>query len=1022
MPQVRHARFGAGEVLLDQDDSVVVRFDHGIEECLAADLEPVESLVERMAAQRLDPALHVVTRVLAECIRSVNDAWRGVFSRSRIALLPHQLWVCKRVLETWPTRWLVADDVGLGKTIEAGLILTPLLSSGRVRRLLILAPASLVKQWQIRLREMFDIRISDYVTAADRRGSDYWNTHDQVIASIHTLRLDTDDRWKRLFQSDPWDLVIVDEAHHMNVDDQGGRTLSYQLLESLEKRERIRSLVLFTGTPHRGKDKGFLSLLKLLRPRDFDPEQPIRGQLNHLRDVMIRNNKQSVTDMSGKKLFKPVRTRRETYAYSPQEARFYEKLTKFIQTGRAYASGLDFQNQRMVTLILIAMQKLASSSVAAVRRALTRRLDRLRSAEAILDNSRRALARLQELQDEDDPANMDEISREEERIAEHLGGVDLNPNEIPALEELLDAANEVTDETKIEHILTVVDGSFSDRSVLFFTEYKATQALLMSALQKRYGDGCVTFINGDGFVEEVRDSSGRISSRVEERTVAAARFNRGDVRFLVSTEAAGEGVDLQGSCSALIHVDLPWNPMRLHQRVGRLSRYGQTETVDVITVRNPDTVESRIWDILEEKLKRITEVHFKGMEDPEDMRQLVIGMASPGTFTKMFADADATSSHETLKRWFDGETGEFGGKSAIDVVEKLVGKVAHFNFDQVKADIPQVDLPDLVPFFKAILTVRGRQPGQGRGRDNRLRLRFRPPDEWKDEFAIAAVDRYVLLFTRETQPSDAEEIAGVGLRIVDRAVRDALELDAAFAAVRGLDAPIFVFTVRDVVTYDRPVRAVLVAAQRNSDDTWNLIRDWELMKLLNPLADKPGGRGLRATDVRPTHDVVDMMTEARRYVESEIGDLRLPFELPKVENIACFVPSGAHKSVAITAEQPTPANPTLADLRGEIATDLEIPIKSVAFYRQEGAKARDDARRDVFFEQWDSAYDRRPDKLPRRGIDDKTVRWLWKKAKSMYGLPVGSFEIVKPRVPGERTRIYRADTTVRRVRTDWQDD
>lgn len=129
---VRHSRFGAGQVLLNQSDSVVVRFEHGIEECLAADLELLDGLAERMAAGRFDPALHVVTRILGECIRSVNDAW-GVFSRSRIALLPHQLWVCKRVLESWPTRWLVADDVGLGKTIEAGLILTPLLSSGHVR-------------------------------------------------------------------------------------------------------------------------------------------------------------------------------------------------------------------------------------------------------------------------------------------------------------------------------------------------------------------------------------------------------------------------------------------------------------------------------------------------------------------------------------------------------------------------------------------------------------------------------------------------------------------------------------------------------------------------------------------------------------------------------------------------------------------------------------------------------------------------------------------------------------------------
>ena len=179
---VVHPRFGSGQVVLSQGDSVVVRFEYGIEECLAGDLQLVEGLAKRMAAGRLDPALHVVTRILGECIRSVNDAW-GVFSRSRIALLPHQLWVCKRVLESWPTRWLVADDVGLGKTIEAGLILTPLLSSGRVRRLLVLAPASLVEQWQVRLREMFDIRISIYVPVADTDTSDFWNTQDRVIAS-----------------------------------------------------------------------------------------------------------------------------------------------------------------------------------------------------------------------------------------------------------------------------------------------------------------------------------------------------------------------------------------------------------------------------------------------------------------------------------------------------------------------------------------------------------------------------------------------------------------------------------------------------------------------------------------------------------------------------------------------------------------------------------------------------------------------------------------------------------------------
>ena len=881
---VRHPRFGSGQVVLDQIESVVVRFEHGIEECLAADLELIDGLADRMAAGRLDPALHVVTRILGECIRSVNDAW-GVFSRSRIALLPHQLWVCKRVLESWPTRWLVADDVGLGKTIEAGLVLTPLLSSGRVGRLLILAPASLVEQWQVRLREMFDIRVSIYVAAADTETSDFWNTQDRVIASAHTLRLDRGNRWGRLFDAKPWDLVLIDEAHHMNVDEQGHRALSYQLVEGLQERGRVQSLVLFTGTPHRGKDTGFLSLLKLLRPGDFDPEQPLEEQIEKLRTVMIRNNKQSVTDMSGEPLFTPVRPRRETYTYSPQEAHFYEQLTQFIMTGKAYAAKLGFQDRRMVILILITMQKLASSSVAAVRRALTRRLARLRDAKARLEESQEDLAHLQELQAEDDPANLDEISRLEERVVESLRGVDLNPNEIPALEELLAAAHEVTDETKIARILSVVDESFTGRSVLFFTEYKATQALLMSALHKRYGDGCVTFINGDGFIEDVQDSSGNISTRTEDRRLAAARFNRGEVRFLVSTEAAGEGVDLQESCSALVHVDLPWNPMRLHQRVGRLSRYGQADPVDVVTVRNPDTVESRIWDLLDEKLERIN-LAFKGaMDDPEDIRQLVIGMASPGMFTKVFSDADSAANDQTLDDWFDAKTATFGSKDAVHTVRNLIGHVARFDFGTVADQIPRVDLPDLVPFFKAILALRGRRPDQA---DN-LRLRFRPAHEWKDDFLISAVERYDLFFAREPKPREGEDVAGVGLRVVDRAVRDAVELTESFATIRGLDAPIFVFSVRDRITgSDGSIRTVVVAAQSGADGAWNLIRDWELIRHLNPLADKP--RSTVFTDSDPAYNVSDLVASAQRYVVSQIGALDVPFALPTVESLACLVP------------------------------------------------------------------------------------------------------------------------------------
>lgn len=881
---VRHERFGRGQVIIDDGRSAVVRFEHGIEDCLRTDLELLTGLPERAAAAQFDPAVNVVTRILGNCILSVNDSW-GVFSCSRITLLPHQLWVCKRVLESWPTRWLVADDVGLGKTIEAGLILTPLLSSGRVRRLLILAPASLVEQWQMRLREMFDIRIPMYAAAADTPRSDYWNTTDKVIASAHTLRMNTGNRWDRLTEAAPWDMILVDEAHHMNVDEQHGRTLSFQLMERLHRHARVRSLVLFTGTPHRGKDYGFLSLLKLLRPAEFDPQKPLEAQLGKLRSVMIRNNKQRVTDMEGGSVFLPIRPRSETYSYSPEEERFYAMLTNFILKGKAYAAGLGQRQRRMAILVLITMQKLASSSIAAVRRALAGRLARLHGTKSKLDNAVRYRRRIEELEAEDDAANQDEISWLEEMFLDSVGdAIRLNPNEIPAIEELLSAADDVGQETKVARILNVVDQQFPGRSVLFFTEYKATQALLMSALHARYGDRCVTFINGDGFIDGVKDATGRESKITEDRREAVRRFNGGEVRFLVSTEAAGEGIDLQERCSALIHVDLPWNPMRLHQRVGRLSRYGQTEPVDVVTVRNPDTVESRVWECLDRKLDRITLAFQGAMEDPEDMRQLVIGMASPRMYTDVFASAPDLRG-ERLEEWFDSKTATFGGEDAVKTVASMFGNVARFDFGEAAAQIPKVDLPDLIPFFKSLCAMLRRRPT----RIDDVRLEFHTPQEWtKDDFTIA--DHYALLFARESRPREGEDIAGIGLRVVDRALRAAVDASESLAAMRGLAGPLVVFALRDRITgSERTVRKTVVGMQRAHDGAWGLLRDWEVLKLLNPAADRP-----RSTvfDAKPSGQVgvAALLTEAEQHLEARLDDLDLPFQLPVMEHLACLIP------------------------------------------------------------------------------------------------------------------------------------
>ena len=235
---VQHPKYGNGQVLSDEGISVIIRFHHGIEECLKADLEFVHTLRQALSQAQWHAPIEVITRVQANAIQSINDAW-GVFSLSRVALLPHQLWVCRKVVESWPTHWMVADDVGLGKTIEGGLILSSLIARNIVRRALIIAPASLVTQWQVRLRTMFDLRFADYISVGDSPDKDFWDTHNFVVGSLETLRLDSKDRWKRLLESELWDLVILDEAHHIGADERTGPTLGYELFQQLVENGRV---------------------------------------------------------------------------------------------------------------------------------------------------------------------------------------------------------------------------------------------------------------------------------------------------------------------------------------------------------------------------------------------------------------------------------------------------------------------------------------------------------------------------------------------------------------------------------------------------------------------------------------------------------------------------------------------------------------------------------------------------------------------------------------------------------------
>ncbi len=881
---VRHPAFGTGAVIADRGPTIVVRFGADIRELKRGSIERVASLSARLARPVWDVPLEVLSHAQAEAILSVNDAW-GVFSRSRIALLPHQLWVCREVNREWPFRWLVADDVGLGKTIEAGLILTPLIASGRVRRLLVLCPASLVEQWQQRLRTMFDIRLAVYTPEADTPRTDFWHTHHQIVVSLQTLRADHKCRHDRLVEADPWDLMVVDEAHHLNADEKSGPTLGYQLAKKLVEHKRVVSMVYFTGTPHRGKTFGFLSLLHLLRPDLFDPNQRLVDQLPQLRNVMIRNNKYNVTDLHGKRLFQEPEVQMVTYSYSPEEQAFYDTLTDFICRGRAYAARLPRADQSAVALVLIAMQKLASSSVAAIRRAIRGRLRRLSEGRARIEALKARRAVLEALDDADAG---DALSVIDEQIAELDTDVVLMEDEEPALRDLLRLAEAIQQETKIVELLKAVETRFPGRSVLFFTEYKATQSLLMRSLGEKYSDGAVTFINGDGRADDVLRADGCIGTVVASREEAAASFNRGTVRFLVSTEAGGEGIDLQSTCHTLIHVDLPWNPMRMHQRVGRLNRYGQQRRVTILSLRNPSTVEARIWQKLDEKLDRINQAFAHVMDAPEDLKQLVLGMATPKLFEGLHADA-VEAPKDRLSQWFDEKTATLGGTDVVEAVKALVGNVNKFDFQQVSDALPKVDLPDLRPFFEAALTLNGRQPMSA---DDGLT--FNTPDAWRDSPAVRT--RYERMsFDRVLGMEDANRLLGVGHRVLDAALMQARERDVLLTSVPGaiLSDPLVVVRLSDRITEGATRAAVICGVLQIEDGSFRILSDWELLKMLNEVS----WRKKLMRESQPQSALIDRaelcITEATRIALEHAGTIAPSLRVPDATIVAAFWPHGA---------------------------------------------------------------------------------------------------------------------------------
>lgn len=569
--------------------------------------------------------------------------------------------------------------------------------------------------------------------------------------------------------------------------------------------------------------------------------------------------------MKGQLLFKTVVQYPETFKYSPSEQAFYKLMSEFILIGKAYATSLSRTEGGQVMLVLIALQKLASSSIAAVVSALQTRIKRL-GAEAAKSKSELEIAD-EASKDEDDSQQFLRRWLREEKQAK----LRLMEDEGQYLADLVAAAVQVTSETRIVRIIEVIKERFADEPVLLFTEYKRTQALVISALMSEFGQDSVGFMNGDDRLEGIRLPDGRMTQLVGRREDMCDAFNAGRIRFLVSTEAGGEGIDLQERCSSLIHVDLPWNPMRLHQRVGRLNRYGQKRSVEVVSLRNPDTVEAIIWQKLEQKLKSIMLALGTAMDEPEDLMQLVLGMNGQSLFDDLFAGA-VSVKREKLDAWFDKVTGTLGGDSAIQTVRDLIGHAASFDLSDLK-DVPPVDLPDLMPFFQNSLIHNRRRPKVEGGA-----LSFKTPEDWLTSHAIRKSYDNVVFDRNAPREMD---LMGVGHPLFEKAVYQAERLVGTVCTAIGLAEPLMVLNISRRVTDIAAQPQRIIVAVTGSAGKFRLLRDWEVLRLLNecnfksePSADVLSievldmWRNSGMADLNDLLKVIDIQMESRVVTES----------------------------------------------------------------------------------------------------------------------------------------------------------
>ena len=525
-----------------------------------------------------------------------NETSAGVLSSlsSGIIPLPHQLHVLDRALETRSIRYILADEVGLGKTIEAGMIIKELKTRGLIERILVVCPTGLVSQWSVEMQEKFHEKFqvilpSDFDTI--RRltdNEDVYGQFDQVISPMDSIKpLEkhvgwSDERVEKYNQecieaiiNSGWDLIIIDEAHRVagSSSDVARYKLGYLLSQASPY------LLLLTATPHNGKTEPFLRLIRLLDEQAFPNYKSIVKE--QVAPYLIRSEKREAIDNNGNLLFKKRYTHLVELHWDERHSlqrQLYEMVSSYVSKTYDKARRNRKKNMCLIFLMII-MQRMVTSSTAAVRQSLERRLHVLLAEETRANTMSETDLDERDIEDGDADA-MEAISLD--RTAE-----------IEELKMIISTAKQAEfqyHDVKVDALFDTIDALQSEdpaQKIILFTEFVGTQAYLKELLESR--GYSVSILNG--------------SMDIEERNNALNEFKK-NTSIFISTDAGGEGLNLQFA-NIIINYDLPWNPMKIEQRCGRADRIGQQRDVHIYNMIVRDTVESRVREVLEEKLSVI---------------------------------------------------------------------------------------------------------------------------------------------------------------------------------------------------------------------------------------------------------------------------------------------------------------------------------------------------------------------------------------------------------------------------------